>query len=271
MPGPPITGPSGYETANDILNAAKARLNEELPTLAAFSGKLLDNTQAYTQQAFNTAYRQMQDFLANLGWSRVTRDEIVLGVPPVQSSDPASKVWINWSNYFDGLYFWDQPVLPGDMTTPLKVWERWSGQNLPFPDEPMEMTLDGLPDAGPKQVYNRFCDWHGDALYMPGSTMTMDLRFRYISMLPDIVDNAPLPVRWFEQRVPVFNCRDALSLYIVYEIATAKAKTGDVTPSGILSRAEGAARLIFNRDQRLRQRVTVTRQPLNGRRNERDW
>lgn len=263
---PPGNNSGPYDSANTILSAAKARLNEQLPTLAAVSGKLVDNTQAYSQQTFNNAWRQLQNYLANLGWSRVTREIIIVGLPPVQSSDPASQVFINWTNYFDGLYYWNQPILPPDFTYPLKVWERWSGQNLPFPEDPMEMMLEGLPDFGPKQVYNRFCDWREDSLYMPGSLMTTDLRFRYVSFLPDIVDNAPNAGRWFQQPVPIYNCLDALSWYIVFEIAAARLQQGDeVDVEGLLGKAESAAKMIFNRDQRLRQRVTVTRQPLSGR------
>ena len=263
MPIPPSTTPP-YDTANTILNAAGARLNQQLPTLAAVSGKLLDNTQAYTQQTFNNAWRQLQNFLANLGWSRVTREVIVFALPPVQTSDSAIQVFINWTNYFDGLYYWNTPVLPPDFTSPLKVWERWSGVNAQFPEEPMEMMLEGLPDWGPKQPYNRFCDWREDSLYMPGSLMTTDLRFRYISLLPDIVDNAPNVGRWFQQPVPIYNCLDALAWYIVFEIASARSDQS-VDMAGLREKAESAARLIFNRDARLRQRVTVTRQPLSGR------
>lgn len=263
MPLPPVI-PSPYDPVNVILNAAQARLNQQIPTLAAISGKLLDNTSAYTQQTFNTAYRQLQNFLANLGWSRVTREVLIIGLPPVQTSDPAVQVYINWENYFDGFTFWNDPVLPPDFTYPLKVWERWSGMNLPFPDEPMEMMLEGLPDQGPKQVYNWFCDWRDDSLFMPGSLMVMDLRFRYVSLLPDIVDSSPNPGRWYMQPVPIYNCLDALAWYIVFEIASARMSDG-VDVEAFRMKAENAARQIFNRDARLRQRVTVTRQPLSGR------
>ena len=268
---PPVVS-SPYDNSNTILNAAKARLNEQLPTLQSVSGKLLDNTQAFSQQIFNNAWRQLQNFLANLGWSRVTREVIVVGLPPVQSSDSASQVFINWENYFDGVDYWNQPVLPPDFTYPLKVWERWSGQNLPFPQEPMEMMLEGLPDFGPKVTWNRACDWREDSLYMPGSLMTMDLRFRYVSFLPDIVDNAPSAGRWFQQPVPIYNCLDAMAWYIVFEIAAARLQPGDeVDVEGLRGKAESAAKQIFNRDQRLRQRVTVTRQPLSGRGNSDGW
>ena len=258
---PPLVS-SPYDNANTILNAAKSRLNQQMPTLAAVSGKLLDNTQAYTQQTFNNAWRQLQNFLTNLGWSRTTPEVDIIGLPPVQSADPASQVFINWTNYFDGVNYWNQPVLPPYFTSPLKVWERWSGQNLPFPTDPMEMCLDGMPNVWPKQVYNRFCDWREDSLYMPGSLMTTDLRFRYISLLPDIQDSTPNTGRWFQQPVPIYNCLDALAWYIVFEVMSARA---DLGAESALAKAEDAARKIFNRDARLRQRVTVTRQPLSGR------
>lgn len=266
MPTLPPQKQSPYDLAGTILNAARTRLNDRLDTLQFVSGKLLGNTDPFTQQIFNTSWRQLQNFLANLGWSRVTREITVLGLPAVQSSDPSSQVFIDWTNYFDGLYYWDQPVLPGDFAYPLKVWERWSGVNSPFPEDPMEMMLEGLPDFGPKQPYNRFCDWREDRLYMPGSLMVTDLRFRYVSLLPDIIDNIPNSGRWYQQPVPIYNCLDALSWYIVLEIWTSRAGPGeDADLQVIRGKAEASAKQIFNRDQRLRQRVTVTRQPLSGR------
>jgi hypothetical protein len=274
VPIVPPGNPNGpYQSANAILLAAKARLNEQLPTLAAVSGKLVDNTQAFSQQIFNNAWRQLQNFLANLGYSRLTREVIVFALPAVQTSDPGIQAFINWTNYFDGVNFWNSPVLPPDFTYPLKVWERWSGQNLPFPQEPMEMMLDGLPNLCPKQVYNCFCDWREDSLYLPGSLMTTDLRFRYVTLLPDIQDNTPVSgSRWFQQPVPIYNCLDAMAWYIVFEIANARIQQGDeVDVDGLRQRAENAARQIFNRDSRLRQRVTMTRQPLSGRGSGGGW
>ena len=262
---PPVTGPAAYDIANSILLAAKVRLDEQLPSLSPFSGKLLDNTSAYSQQAFNNAWRRLQNILANLGSSRLIREVIIFGLPPLQSSDPAAQVFINWTNYFDGLFFWNQPVLPPDLTYPLNVWERWSGQNLPFPEDPMEMMLDGMLNQWPNMLWHRQCDWREDGLYMPGSLMTTDLRFRYVTLLPDIVDNAPVSGRWFQQPVPIYNCRDAMAWYIAAEVVGAKATPGDMTADGYRAKGDEAAKQIFNRDQRLRQRVTVTRQPLSGR------
>jgi len=263
VPIPPANNPP-YDTAAVILHTARTRLNDRLDTLQPVSGKALENTSSFTHQIFNTAWRRFQNYLANLGSSRVTREIIIVGLPPVQTIDPAVQVFINWTNYFDGLFYWNTPVLPPDFTYPLKVWERWSGQNLPFPQEPMEMMLEGLPDFGPKQVYNRFCDWREDSLYMPGSLMTTDLRFRYVSLLPDIVDAGQS--QWFQQVVPIMNCLDSLAWYIVLEFWTARVGLGaEVDLQAIQVKAEAAAKQVFNRDARLRQRVTVTRQPLSGR------
>ena len=43
-----------YDLVNGILNATRVRLHHRMPSLATYSGSVLDETQASTQQAFNT-------------------------------------------------------------------------------------------------------------------------------------------------------------------------------------------------------------------------
>ena len=61
------------------LNTARTRLNDRLDTLEAVSGRVLDNSQAFTQQIVNSAWRRLQAELVKLQeWVRAERTRIVV-------------------------------------------------------------------------------------------------------------------------------------------------------------------------------------------------
>jgi len=246
-----------FDLAYTILAAARTRLNDTLPTLFPVSGKLLDNSQTSTNQLFNNAYRKLQEFLANLGYTKLIGNVVITGLPPVASTDPGTDVWIDWFNYFDGSNLWQLPVLPQDLIIPKRVWERQSGMNAMFCE--MGMYLDGLPTWN-KQARNLVWEWRGDAIHMPGSQATMDLRIRYARYLPDIVDTGSVP--WFQQPVPIMRCMDSLSYFLCSEVLEAR---GDDRENPFMDKAVAAAKLIMNRDISTMQRVNVRRRPRSGR------
>lgn len=251
MPIIPPVAVAPYDTVNTVLNTARVRLND---AIASLGGDVLTNAQPYTQQFANTAWRRMQDFLANLGYARLTQEVILTGLPPTESADPASQVWLNWSQYFDGVNYFappNTPVLPLDLILPLKVWERWTGQNAVF--TPMEMWIDGIP-TWTKQNRNLVWEWREDALYMPGSLNTMDLRIRYAAYLPDFITVGA--VNWYDQPVPIVRCLDALANYICYEVSNSR---GDQVATTFRADAEAAAKRLFNREVSQRQRVNIRR------------
>ena len=83
------------DSVNDVLNAARVRLNDAITTLQPVGGKLIENTSAFSQQAVNSGWRRLQAFLANLGYSRLTREAVITGLPIVGSHDPTTLAWIN--------------------------------------------------------------------------------------------------------------------------------------------------------------------------------
>lgn len=265
---PPISA-SVMDLANTILNAARTRVNDKLSSLYPTGGKILDNTDAFTHQCFNNAWRRFQEYLANMGYTPLISEVVIENLPAVGSTDPASQVYINWYVFFDGVNYNTTPVLPDSLVHPLKVWERYSGQNMPFPDEPIECYLDGLP-AYPKTTMNGCWEWRENSIYMPGAQQEVDLRIRFVKYLPDIVDIGN--VRWFNQQVPIARCLEPMSWYVAFEFANARTPATDAEAAAqsgaaksFSDKAEGATKLIFNRDVKMKQRVTVSRQPRSGR------
>ena len=191
----PVTPPSAgvYDTATSILNAAKARVGERMPSLLAFNGNILDYTQANTQQMFNSAWRKFQDALIDCGCKKFNEEVVIEGIPPTASYDPADQSSISWFQCGDGVGFFtppNGPVLPSDLITPLSISERQAGSfaQFPHPDTPnMDFFVDGLPRFQ-KQCFNGCWEWRGEVIYYPGATQSVDFLIRYRKNVPDIVD-----------------------------------------------------------------------------------
>jgi len=272
MPVLPVTPPTNslapYDLVNDVLNTARVRLNDALENTYPTSGKLLDNNQFFTLQATNQAWRNLQEFLANQGFTRLRREVILQGIPPVATTDPAAQVSLSWTGYFNGVQTLGPesdppaPLLPADLILPLLLWERASGFNAEF-RPPMILFIDGLPNP-PKVGCNRIWEWREDAVFMPGATMTLDIRVRYAAYLPDFVNEDGFGVQWYQQQVPIMRCQSALAWYLVAEIVNGRTDI-QIDPQIFISRAESDAKKIYNREAILKQRANVRRQPRSGR------
>lgn len=249
----PETPTAPYDTCDAILNVARTRLND---AIASIGGDVLQDSQPFTQSIFNTAYQKMQEFLDNLGYATNTSEVILYGLPVVANLDPAGSYWLSWTQVFDGVNYYNSNVLPQTLLSPLKLWERIAGQQTEFC--PMELWLDGLPDR-PKRFRNHIWEWRGDVLYMPGSQYSMDLRIRFKAFKPDIVTVGA--ILWYQQPVPFIRCRDALSNYVCYEVASAR---GDLDAQSFQAAAEAAAQRMMNRDISRNQRKNIRRRPRSS-------
>lgn len=259
---PPIT-PQVFDNLNSIITAAQSRLGQYLTTLQPVSGKILDtDTDSGAQQAVNSAWRKLQEYLANLGFSAQVDETVISGVPVVANLDPATQTRLSWFGFFDGQNTFQQPALPTNLILPMVLWERWAGQNMPFFNR-MTLILDGLSGFN-KSTWNGQWEWRSNAIYMPGSLRVMDIQIRYASYLPDFTDVAT--TRWYAQPVPMMRCQDAFSLFVCAEVMIAKGTDAAMILAGVFnSQAERAADLMMNRDIRQKDRANVRRQPRSGR------
>lgn len=256
MPFPSInTAP--YFTLETVLNTARVRLNDAIQQL---SGDILKDSQPFTQQMANSAWLRMQQFLANLGFARLVDEVVISSLPVCGSSDPASQCWIDWTGFFDGVRLWDNYALPQNCSFPLRVWDRVSGFNCGWGRALVE-SMDGMP-ATFKYPRNGIFDYRNDRIYMPGTTVPVDLRVRFAQFFPFFETQGS--TEWYQQKVPIIGCLDALADYICIEASDGR---DDIDSSIFKGRAEAEAKLIFNRDVRLKNRSNVRRRPHNGPRN----
>lgn len=251
LPTQPATAP--YDTVETVLQAARVRLNDAIQSI---DGEVLTDTAPFTQTIVLLAWRRLQEYLAEMGIVRPQREAILTGVPPVAVLDPAVQVFLNWTNYFDGMNYWNVPVLPQDLLLPLRLWERPTGQNADF--APMDNWLDGLPAWG-KASCNRIWEWREDSIFLPGALQTMDIRLRYAAYLPDFVTTAQ--TQWYNQPVPIARVLDPFAYFICSEMANAR---GDVDGAAFDTKAQAAAKRVFNREVRMKQRVNIRRIPRSA-------
>lgn len=169
-----------YPTAEYVLNLVRVYC---LDAGISIQGDLLADNAAYTIPLLQSAYEYVQDELNNRGYETPTKEILLLNVTPVPAAalSPGTQVYIDYVNYFDGLNLNNAPVLPQDMLTPVKLWERPAGSLLRF--APMGLANDGI-DSLPQYSYMRQWEWRDDKIYMPGATQAIDLRARYKAYFP---------------------------------------------------------------------------------------
>lgn len=258
IPSPAPTAP--FDTVEGALNLARVRMNDAIQSAG---GDILTDAQPFTQTMANAAWRGLQDFLANMGYTAFKKPLVLTAFPIAASSDPASQTQLNWSYFFDGVSYYSPattptaPVLPQDLIIPLRMWERLTGTNSSF--IPMEPCADALPDVR-KGGLNRFWLWENNTIYMPGSLFSMDLRLEYSAYLPDFVTNGA--IQWYTLPIPIMRAMDALADFICAEAAGPR---GDVDAATFIASGEKKARLIFNQEVSQKQRRPVNRRPYTGR------
>jgi hypothetical protein len=255
---PPLAA-APYDILDTVLNTARVRMND---AIASLGGDILTDAQPFTQQMTNSAWRRMQEFLANLGWARLIDEVIIQALPVCASSDPASQCWIDWTGFFDGTQVWKNYALPQRCVFPLRLWDRVSGMNAGW-GHPLENVMDGLP-AVFKYPRNGIFEYRNDKIYIPGTTLPVDLRVRFAQFFPDFVTQGE--TEWYQQPVPIARCLDSFADYICVEASDGR---DDVDSQTFKTRAENEAKLIFNRDVRLKNRSNVRRKPHFGPRNGR--
>lgn len=172
---------AAYDTAEYVLNNARAALND---VMESTGGDILTDDWPATYVYLNQAKRIVEHELASNGVEFNVKETLLLSIPTVQSADPTQQVWISQSGYFDGASNHANPALPADLIVPLRLWERFSGTQNPFFQ--IAPASDGIPGTLMQVQQFRYWDWRTDAIYLPGATMTNDIRMRYVSYSPEL-------------------------------------------------------------------------------------
>jgi len=248
LPNIPQSGP--YDTAEYILNLTRAYINDMTQSQA---GNVLNDSQPYTFIYLNGGYRYIQKKLWNSGIRSPIKEQILLNVTPVPATalDPATQVFIDYSEYFDGLNQNATPVLPTDMLMPQRIWERQHGTLQNY--VPMVQAQDGLPSRS-QTICLGVWEWRGDKIWMTGATQANDLRLRYQAFFPDVAKSSDL--------ILLTRCENALAWATAWEFAKAR---GGAFADSCKQNADDELKEIRNENSRQQQRKNIRRVPYSRR------
>ncbi len=222
------------------VNAANTRLNGKVETLQPVGGQLVGNTDSFSHQVVNDAWRKLQARLADNRFSELQAETVFTAVPANTSADPMVQVYIDGSGYYNGTAVVGNPILPATFLRPYELSERPNGTTQLFTQ--MDMLLYSIPRV-PKAAWNRQWLWRNLKLYMPGATVVTDIAMTYAALLADFVDGA---TPWFAATIPILNTIDAFADYIAREIYVAR---GDMSAAAAMQlSAEANADLMCGQD-----------------------
>ena len=258
MPIPPPSVTSPYDSVDSVLNLVRSKM---LDTIGSLAGDILTDAQPFMQEYTNAGWRELQFFLATLGYSAFKVPFFGQAYPVVDSTDPATWTSLSWTQFVNASGAVYAPptvdVLPQNMILPLRVSERVTGYNSKT--QPMEMAKDQLPQTR-KGPYNGYWLWENNTLYMPGSIYSMDLRMELAIYMPDFLTDGVGP--WYQKPVPVMRAKTALAYFICDEVVQAR----EDLAGSFTEKAQQAARQIYNIEVSQKQRVPTQRRPYSGNR-----
>lgn len=244
-----------YDNLESVLNVARTRLNDAIQSLG---GDILTDTQPFTGTITNSAWRHVQDYLANNGYSRLRSVFEGYAYPASTTSDPSANSYLDWTEYFNGTTAFVPPavsVLPQDFILPLRLFERMNGSNSPF--FPMTFCPENLPDIPKTRPFNRIWTWMGDAIWLPGCSQVNDLKVEYAAYLVDFpVDVDSVLISPTTQPVPIMRCQSAFANFLCAEMATGR---DDVDVDKFAAAGMSDLDVIVNTEVKLKSRNPVSR------------
>ena len=231
------------------MNRARAYVND---AFRGGKGRILTDTAPFTIEYLNGALEELQDKLGNNGVITLTIDNVILGpIGPLPGPDPAVQIFIGYTGYFDGYAMHALPVLPSNIISVQKAWERVVGSGLPFKEmgEPQE----GLPSILQGPWLNQW-EYRQDRIYMTGSTQTEELRIRGEIRLGTLTDDTDFA----STQIGILALTNALATLVAYNYARARG-----APAAQMMAADALKfqKYIVKRYTRRAQSINYQRQP----------
>ena len=236
----PVVGSSGYGTASGVLSLVRSLLDDA----AVSTGDVF--TDAVLIPFVNSAYHQVQFEMANHGIETFIKDNVMLTVPAVTGVDPSAQVVLNdTQNQMTTVS--PTPQIPTDLLVPVRIWERQTGSSEPF--LPMVQQKDGLPSES-QQERLRYWEWRTDGIVFLGATQSNDIRLRYESVLPDVVQGS--------DTIQLRGAQDAIAFFAA---ALAAQSRGSPQAQTFVAAGTEALRKILVRGTRRQQHSMHRRRP----------
>lgn len=217
--GPDIASDVFWNTT-DILNFARVLSNDAQASLA---GQDLADDRPYTWALLNLCYAKLANFLEDSNVESATYVEATISLPASATyTDPSAQSHLDYGGFTDAAGFtYDSPTLPPNILEPLTLWQRPTGQNIPFME--MKQRLGGLESpwntVGVANYGGLYGTWEfreNGIYFLGGSYQPTDIRIRFIPSFPVLVQptgDEPAPQIYFAR------AGEALAYMIAAEFA----------------------------------------------------
>jgi len=249
----PVAPVSAYNTAEDVMNMARAFVND---SFSQGAGRILVDNASFSVQYLNSALQVLQDRIGNAGNLTLVQDNYLIeNLPAVVSIDPAVQCSVSYTGYYNGTAIYPAPlVIPGNCISIKELWQRQTGSGLPFTR--MSQAREGLASCVQQQYFGEW-EYRGDSIYLNGATVPMDLRVRYELRFAQISPATPQNP-WSGVQISVLASVNQLATIVAYLYARAR---GAAAAPAMKADAEEQIRLIENRYIRRAQAVPYHRKP----------
>lgn len=230
------TGP--YDNCEFVLQMGRAMANDAALSIA---GNILSDTQPYVFVLLESAYRFLRKLLTAEGVTTFGRTLVVTGLTPVANpggiADPTIQVQLSYTGYFNGVGNAANPALPPDLLEPLEIWERQTATQNTW--NPLRPASDSINTSQQTATFGEWL-WEQDILYLPGATLSNDLKLKYLRKLPTLA----LP----NQPVLIKDCAEALAALFVSVAASSRG--GTAVAADYELRGRNAVKLMISQSAR---------------------
>jgi hypothetical protein len=238
------------------MSRARAFVND---SFQGGAGRILTNQAPFTVEYLNSALEELQDKIGNYGSVTLIKDNyIATPLLLTPSSDPNVQTQLAFTGYFDGVTWHDTPTLPLDMLTPFRLWQRQTGSNLPF--APIYPPMQGMTGYWPISPWLSMWDWRTDAIFFNGTSVTADLRMRYLARLAAIPADSSED-NWKNTQIAIQASTNSLATLVAYAYARAR---GAAAAATMQADAKTQTDFIVNRYVRAAQEIEYGRQKYGG-------
>lgn len=220
-----------YPTIEQIFNLARVYIDDAYAGSTGTLGEGRNFTDSFTPN-LTILNEAITDFIRDMENANVPilhKEANVLNLPVVHGvngsgiADPAVLCYLGFSGFWDGTTLNATPTLPTDLVVPITVMQRASGATNVFGAF--------VPVPGPIASANQTTgtlgnwEWRGDAIYMNGSTGSMDVRIVYRSY-PTFWPLTTTPANFPTTSVPLMDCLEPLAFRTGYIFAQSKVQQG---------------------------------------------
>lgn len=215
MGGQAIGGSFRYPTLQQICDLFRTSINDTANNTTGYgtgtgntAGVIMSNQNPDLLTFLSAASQDMFAELRNVGSPELILDNyLVLGLPALQSPDPAVQVALSYAGFFNGYEWSSQWTLPAGLSRMLAVSQRQTNANQDF--APMMHFPAGIPGAMQGTVMSGW-EMRQGQLWMSGATQQTDLRMRCRITFPDFAGASP-NIDFATTYVPILDSKNAIA------------------------------------------------------------